>query len=280
MIRVVQTDLYAVIGHPVGHSLSPAMMNAAFDGLGLAAHYLAIEVDDLTAALRVLGDIGVRGLSVTIPHKETACQLAMKLDDTAAAIGAVNTLKRLNDQNGWEGINTDWLGAVRALRQVTSLSGKRALVVGAGGSARAVVYGLKREGATVTVTNRTPERGRALAAAFDSDFLALAEVPRRTFDILVQCTSVGLAGGLVTEVVPASIFHSGMVVMDLVYRPQWTPLLLAARDAGCTTLSGLDMLLFQGTAQFEWWFQRPAPLAPMRDALRRAFSKENHDSTH
>lgn len=267
MMRVVQSDLFAVIGHPVAHSLSPVMMNAAFAVLDLPAHYLALEVDELASALRLLADIGVRGLSVTIPHKEMACQQALKLDDTARAIGAVNTLRCVNDPVGWEGINTDWLGAVRALQQVTSLPGKRALVIGAGGSARAVVYGLKREGAAVSVTNRTPERGESLAAAFQAEFVSLAEVPRQRFDILVQCTSVGLTGGAISEVLPPSVFHPEMVVMDLVYRPLWTPFLLAARGAGCVTVSGLDMLLLQGAAQFEWWLQRPAPIASMKDAL-------------
>jgi shikimate dehydrogenase len=273
MIRVVQSDLYGVIGHPVGHSLSPAMMNAAFASLGLAAQYLALDLDDLPRDLPALADMGARGLSVTIPHKETAVQLAAQLDDTARVIGAVNTLKRLGDADGWEGINTDWLGAVRALEQVTSLAGKRALVIGAGGSARAVVYGLQRQGAAVTVTNRSPERGETLAAALQCDFAPLAEASRGAFDVLVQCTSVGLAGGPSGEILPTSVFHPGMVVMDLVYRPRWTSFLLAARDAGCSTVSGLDMLLFQGVAQFEWWLGRPAPLAQMNDALLRAFSR-------
>ena len=162
---------------------------------------------------------------------------------------------------------------MRALEQVTSLAGKRALVVGAGGSARAVVYGLQREGALVTVTNRSPERGETLAAAFECDFVPLADAPRRSFEVLVQCTSMGLAGGPSGEILPPSVFHTDMVVMDLVYRPRWTPFLLAARDAGCSTVSGLDMLLFQGVAQFEWWLGRPAPLAQMKDALLRAFSR-------
>ncbi len=280
MIHVVQSDLYAVIGHPVGHSLSPAMMNAAFAGLGLDAHYLAFDTDDCAGALRLLADLGVRGLSVTIPHKQTACQLAMKLDETAHAIGAVNTLKRLPDSGDWEGINTDWLGAVRALQQVTQLSGKRALVVGAGGSARAVVYGLMHEGAVVSITNRTPERGEALAETFQCGFVPIPETSQPCFDIVVQCTSVGLAGTPASELLPKSVLRSGMVVMDLVYRPRWTPFLTAARDVGCITVSGLDMLLFQGVAQFEWWLQRPAPLSQMKEALLRAFSRENHDSAH
>ncbi|HBD06699.1 MAG TPA: shikimate dehydrogenase [Syntrophobacteraceae bacterium] len=274
MIRVVQTDLFAVIGHPVAHSLSPVMMNAAFASLGLPAHYLALDVDDLAAALPMLAELGIQGLSVTLPHKELACELARKVDQTAREIGAINTLKRVDDPLGWEGINTDWIGAMRALQQVTSLADKRALVIGAGGSARAVTYGLKRERAEVVITNRTAARGEALAEAFQCAFVPLAEVHRQPFDILVQCTSVGLSGSGNSDGIPLSVFCSGMVVMDLVYRPLWTPFLQAARDAGCVAVSGLDMLLYQGVAQFEWWWQRSAPVAQMQDALLRALNRE------
>ena len=280
MVRIVQTDLFAVIGHPVAHSLSPAMMNAAFACLGHPAHYLALEVDDLTPALRLLADMGVRGLSVTLPHKENACQLALKVDETARSIGAVNTLRRMDDPVGWEGINTDWIGAVRALQQVTPLAGKRALVIGAGGSSRAVVYGLKRHEAVVTITNRTQARGQALAEAFGCEFLALGEVHLRSFDLLVQCTSVGLAGGEDVEVLAPSMFRPGMVAMDLVYQPLWTPFLVAARDAGCVAVSGLDMLLYQGVAQLEWWLQRPAPVTDMQDALLRALNRKSQVDSH
>jgi shikimate dehydrogenase len=154
------------------------------------------------------------------------------------------------------------------------LGGKVVIVIGAGKMSTLAARHLRAAGVTeIMVTNRSPERGETLAAALQCDFAPLAEAPRCSFDVLVQCTSVGLAGGPSGEILPVSVFHPGMVVMDLVYRPRWTPFLLAARDAGCATVSGLDMLLFQGVAQFEWWLGRPAPLAQMKDALLRAFSR-------
>ncbi len=268
IIRPVQKEfLFAVIGNPVRHSLSPAMMNAAFKALGLPAVYLAVEVDGLDDALDAFAKMGFRGLSVTIPHKEDAFRLAGEVDETASAIGAVNTLRW--GGSCWEGRNTDCVGMVRALEAVDSLEGRRAVVIGAGGAARAVVYGLGRKGAMVTVSNRTTSRGEALAEAFGADFVPLDELGRRDFDVVVQCTSVGLAGNAAGALVPESFFHPGMVVMDIVYRPVWTLFLLSAKSAGCKVVSGLDMLLYQGAAQLEWWLGKPAPLSVMSDALTR-----------
>lgn len=280
MIRSVQTDLFAVIGNPVKHSLSPAMMNAAFKSLNIPAVYLALQVDDFQEDMETLFKMGFQGLSVTLPHKETAFREAVEVDATARAIGAVNTLRRC--ANGWEGRNTDWLGATLALSRATSLEGKPVLVLGAGGVARAVVYGLKREGALVTVSNRSIERGEALAEAFQCAFIPLSALnfPRRDLDfqIVVQCTSVGLMGAQSAPLLPQSFFHSAMTVMDTVYRPFWTPFMLSAQKAGCKLVSGSEMLLYQGVAQLEWWLDRTLPVPEgvqvMRDSLARVLSHE------
>ncbi len=237
MIRPVQKDLYAVIGNPVDHSLSPVMMNAVFEALKIPAVYLALQVDDLAEDLTTLAKLGIRGLSVTIPHKESAYRLAVNVDEPSQAMGAVNTLRLQG--NRWEGRNTDWIGAITALHDkmdhleppmhreappanhtdspelivtpthhsspITRHSSlvthhcftdNHALIIGAGGVARAVAYGLKREGAAITVSNRGIERGEALARAFSCNFIPLSELPHAkgggTFDIIVQCTSVGL----------------------------------------------------------------------------------------
>ena len=278
MITPAQEELYAVIGNPVRHSLSPTMMNAAFRALGVAAHYTAFAVEHLAEALQLLSQTGFRGLSVTLPHKEEACRWATQLDETARSIGAVNTLRRQGDH--WEGRNTDWIGAVQALRQVTEVRGRNALVIGAGGSARAVIYGLKRQGARVTVSNRTAQRGAELAAAFQCHFLPFQDLQEQSYEILVQCTPLGMEGTASAEALPGFPLSSQMVVMDLVYRPYWTPFLKRARDAGCQVVSGLDMLLYQGVAQFEWWFAQPAPVAVMKEALWTALARENNDSTY
>lgn len=283
MIKPVQSDLFAVIGNPVKHSLSPAMMNAAFKSLNISAQYVALEVDELKEDLQTISKMGVRGLSVTLPHKEAAFRQAFEIDDTAREIGAVNTL-RLRRDGGWDGRNTDWIGANRALGQVTALNGKQALVIGAGGVARAVVYGLRREGASVTVSNRSIERGRSLADAFNCDFLALSDLNRPgrnvwpDFDIIVQCTSVGLVGKQAAPLVPDSFFKKDMTVMDTVYRPLLTPFMLSAKEAGCRLVSGSEMLLFQGVSQLEWWLGREVPadsgVKVMREALARALKDE------
>lgn len=284
MIQPAQGDLFAVIGNPVKHSLSPTMMNAAFRSLGIPAVYLALQLDALPGDLDTLWNVGFQGLSVTLPHKEAAFLTAVGVDETARAIGAVNTLRRCAE--GWEGFNTDWIGATRALRRVIDPAGKRALVLGAGGGARAVVYGLKREGAEVTVANRTAERGEALAGAMHCAFLPLSELTRcrggidaePAFDILVQCTSVGLAGVPSEPLLPDAFFHSSMTVMDTVYRPFQTPFVRSARKAGSKVVPGSEMLLYQGVAQLEIWLGRSIPESGgaqvMRDALEEVLTHE------
>lgn len=262
MIKPVQRELYAVIGNPVSHSLSPLMMGAAFEALGHPAVYLALEVDAFEEDLGVLTAVGLRGLSVTLPHKLEAFRLAVERDETAEAIEAVNTLRR--EGTGWQGRNTDWLGAILALKQVTALERKKALVLGAGGVARAVVYGLMREGARVTVANRDEARGRRLAEGFGCSFVPLdalrAEPTARRFDVVVQCTSVGLMKSGSVSLVPDSFFRAGMAVMDTVYRPAWTDFLLSAKAAGSAVVRGSEMLIYQGVAQLEWWLGKSMPL--------------------
>lgn len=282
MIKPVQTELYAVIGNPVAHSLSPVMMNAAFRSMNVPATYLALQADELPDDLETLARFGFRGLSVTLPHKELAYRLADHVDDMARTIGAVNTLMR--EGSSWIGCNTDWLGATKALRRVTELEGKDALILGAGGAARAVAFGMKREGARVTVANRCVEKGKALAKSFRCDFIPLAILDRarfdRHFDVVVQCTSVGLQGTIPTVLVSDSFFEPGMVVMETVYRPLRTPFLNAAKRAGATIVHGTDMLVYQGVAQLEWWLSRPIPefpcVAAMKEAIHEVLSKEKN----
>lgn len=272
MIKPVQTELYAVIGNPVAHSLSPVMMNAAFRSMNVPAVYLALQADELAEDLESLSRFGFRGLSVTLPHKELAYRLADDVDDMAKAIGAVNTLKRAGPS--WIGCNTDWMGATQALRQATELEGKNALILGAGGAARAVAFGLKRGGAQVIISNRCVERGKALAKAFHSEFIPLGRLDRARhdwrFDVVVQCTSVGLPGTPSTALVDESFFQPGMVVMETVYRPLRTPFLAAAEKAGATIVHGIDMLVYQGVAQLEWWLSRPIPESPCVSAMKQA----------
>ncbi len=277
MIRPEQKRLFAVIGNPVRHSLSPVMMSAAFKALDISALYTAFYVDELEADLNVLHKTGFSGLSVTIPYKEMACRLAEEIDETAREIGAANTLRRTD--RGWEGLNTDWAGALRALSAAVEVKGRRALILGAGGAARAVAYGLKRAGASITISNRCVERGKVLSRELGCSFIALNSLEKagNDFDIAVQCTSVGLPGTQARPLVSESFFKPEMTVMDIVYRPRWTPFSRTAKDAGCTIVSGLDMLLYQGVAQLEWWLERPIPETPAIAAMRQALEEASND---
>lgn len=280
MIRPEQKELFAVIGNPVRHSLSPVMMSAAFQAMEIPALYAALYLDDLAEDLEVLHKMRFCGLSVTLPYKEMACRLAMEIDETAESIGAVNTLRRT--KWGWQGCNTDWLGALRALNRAAQLEGRKALILGAGGAARAVAFGLTKAGAAVTVSNRCVERGRVLSKHFRSDFIPLSELEqtKEVFDVVVQCTSVGLEGNRAEKLVPDSFFRPEMTVMDIVYRSRWTRFSRAAKDAGCAVVSGLEMLLYQGAAQLEYWLGKPVPedpvIAAMREAVEKAAENENH----
>ncbi|MGO9021819.1 MAG: shikimate dehydrogenase [Syntrophobacteraceae bacterium] len=273
MIRPEQKKLFAVIGNPVRHSLSPVMMSACFKALNVPALYAAFYVDELDSDLKLLHKTGFSGLSVTIPYKEMACRLAEQIDKTAEEIGAANTLRRTN--LGWEGLNTDWIGALRALSALVDVSGRSALILGAGGAARAVAYGLQRAGAVVTISNRCVERGKVLSRQIKSNFIPLKVLAKvvRDFDIVVQCTSVGLEDTEASPIVFDSFFRPEMTVMDIIYSPRRTAFSRAACDAGCTVVSGLDMLLYQGAAQLEWWLGRPVFETPAIEAMRQALEE-------
>ncbi len=277
MIRPEQNRLFAVIGNPVRHSLSPIMMNAAFRAMGMPAMYTAFYVDELASDLNLLHKIGFSGLSVTIPYKEMTCRLAEEIDETAEEIGAVNTLRRTN--LGWQGRNTDWLGALHALSRVCEVGGRNALILGAGGAARAVAYGLNRAGANVTISNRCIERGLTLSKEVRGEFIPLDSLDGNgpNYEIIVQCTSVGLEGQRSRPLVSDSFFNPNMTVMDIVYRPRWTEFSKMAKAAGCKIVSGLDMLLYQGVAQLEWWLGHQIPDKPAITAMREALEEAAGD---
>ncbi len=258
-----QTRLYGIIGHPVRHSLSPAMHNAAFRERGVNAVYLAFDCRDVAAALAGVRGLGIGGLSVTIPHKEAVMAHLDEVDPMARRIGAVNTV--VNRDGRLLGLNTDWIGAVKALEEVTGLRGRRVVVLGAGGSARAVVAGLSQAGAEVHVANRTVERARELAQAWRATWSGL-DAPLQG-EILVNTTSVGMAPAVEAIPVPPQVAGRFGVVMDIVYSPLETRLLTAAREAGAVAVNGLRMLLHQAVAQFEAWTGLPAPVEVMEQAL-------------
>ena len=259
------TEIYGIMGNPVSHSLSPAMHNAAFQHLGLNKVYVPFATEEAATALNAFRALGVKGVSVTIPHKQVLIPYLDKIDPVAAKIGAVNTLVI----RGAEvyGCNTDWLGANAALQQFTPLTGKKVLLLGAGGAARAIGFGLLEAGACLTLASRTPSTGQALAEVLGCPWLPLGAVASGQADILVNATSIGMGKNHEQSPIASQNLAAYRWVMDIVYAPLETRLLREAKAAGCQTINGLAMLLYQGVAQFELWTGLPAPLEIMRQAL-------------
>jgi len=265
-----KTELYGIIGNPVRHSMSPAMHNAAFADLGMNRVYVPIEVCDVEQGITGLRALGFRGISVTVPHKEAVIPFLDEIDPVAKKIGAVNTLDFRKHENGQiivRGFNTDWVGANTALAEKVNLQKSRVLVIGAGGSAKAVGFGLIEAGAEVIIANRTVETGKALADLLGCAFVPLEEVTSVSADVLINTTSVGMEPDYEGIVVPPSLLSGFSVVMDIVYAPLETRLLREAKAVGCQTIDGLAMLLYQGIAQFELWTKEKAPQDVMRLAL-------------
>jgi shikimate dehydrogenase len=256
------TTLVGVLGFPVGHSRSPAMMNAGFRELGLDWRYVRLPVgpDRFDEIVRALPGSGYRGANVTIPHKLAAHDLADERTEAAAAIGAANTLSF--EDGRILGDNTDAGGLVDALGG--GLEGAGALVLGAGGTGRAAVWALREAGADVGVWNRTPERAAELAAEFGVRHVARPEPA----SVLVNATSLGMRG----EDLPAELGLDGFepeLVADVVYGGEPTALCRWGEQRGARVVDGLEMLLSQGARSFEGWTGRPAPLEVMRREVRR-----------
>lgn len=260
-----KTRLFGILGHPVSHSLSPAMQNAAFQFCGLNNVYVAFDVTDVPKAINGIRALGIGGASVTIPHKQAIIPLLDVIDPVAEKIGAVNTL--VNKEGIIHGYNTDWIGANKALGMVTDLTKSTVLLLGAGGAARAIGFGLQEKGATVILANRTISKGQALAKELNCKFCPLPEVDTLQVDTLVNTTSVGMTPNIDNTPVPQTVLENISAVMDIVYAPAETRLLREAKEVGCKTVNGTFMLLFQGVAQFELWTGHKAPVDVMQEKL-------------
>ncbi|CAG0909961.1 unnamed protein product [Cyprideis torosa] len=254
------------------------MHNAAFAHLGIDSVYLPFPVYDLAAAIQGIRGLNICGASVTIPHKERVLSMLDMVDEQARRIGAVNTivLQAPAEEGGagrLHGYNTDMLGAILPLEEKIGLSGIRVCLLGAGGAARAIGFGLMGRGAQVVLCSRTAKRGRALAEELGCPWLPLHEADQLQGEVLVNATSVGMSP--LQEKIPVrkEMVARFKVVMDIIYTPSPTILLKEAKAAGCTVIGGLEMLLYQGVAQFELWTGREAPVALMRQALQEASEK-------
>ena len=297
------TKVYGVIGDPIGHSLSPLIHNQAFRSAGLNCVYVPFRVPrpELTTFLKDFEAIPVRGYSVTIPHKEAVVAAANHQDEAVIETQAANTLVRETD--GLHAYNTDYQGFLDALtvhyrsrEQQTEPSphaegvmetprgrpmdflgsspvhDKTVLVLGAGGVARAVIHALRHEGALVTITNRTPERGLTLAEEVGCRNIDWAARHSVICDILVNCMSVGMHPNLDEMPVHPSFLKPGMTVFDAIYTPETTLLVKEARDRGCHVITGVQLFVRQAALQFQLFTGRPAPLDLMHKAVKRSLS--------
>ncbi len=258
--------VFAVFGDPVAHSLSPVMHTSAFLHAGLDNYYLAIRVSSIADAMQAVRALDIRGVSITLPHKIGVMACLDELDDMAQRIGAVNTI--VNRAGRLYGYNSDWQGAAAALAEKTAINGRQVAVIGAGGAARAVAFGIRKKGGQVTILNRSRQRGEKLAAELDAEFMPLQEVKKLACEIVINATSVGMTPHQDASPIAPSALQKEMVVMDVVYTPMKTRLLAAAEALGCTTIDGLGMFVYQGAAQFELWTGTEAPVDIMRRAVR------------
>jgi shikimate dehydrogenase len=270
------TNIVGLIGHPVEHSFSPPMHNAAFDELGMDYAYVAFDVnpEDLSSAIEGAKSLNIKGFNVTIPHKIEVMQYLDELDEVADLIGAVNTI----DFKNMKGYNTDGIGAIRAIEEVTSIKNKDVIVAGAGGASRAISFYLAKFGAaSITILNRNVERAQSLAGDVlasdligdvNADSISKIDNLLGDADILVDTTPLGMHPHIDDEpVAAAEDMHEDLVVFDAVYNPNETVLLSEAIKAGAKPVYGIKMLLYQGAESFRIWTGRDAPVSVMEKAL-------------
>jgi shikimate dehydrogenase len=264
-------DEYFLIGGDVAHSISPCLHAMLLESLGIRARYraIALQGDELARWMKGPGREAA-GMNVTFPHKERILAMLDEIEPIARSIGAVNTV--VNASGALVGHNTDWVGAMRALEPHIELRGSSALVIGAGGAARAIVHGLIMRGASVTVANRTPERALALAAELGCAACPLSALPLA--DILVNATNAGMHPAEGEVPVPAAALANARIVLDIVYTPRRTRLLKEADAAGCITVEGVDMLIHQAIESLFLWTGRRVDPAFAKACALRCLGKE------
>jgi shikimate dehydrogenase len=261
---------YALFGNPVAHSLSPLMHNAAYEAMGIAAHYEAHLVERLETAVRMIRERPIAGVSVTLPVKEAMMTFLDSVDEDVRAIGAVNTIT--NEDGRLRGSNTDWKGLAAALRERLSLEGKTVAILGAGGAARAAVYGILHERGIPVIFSRNPEKGESLARRFRCDARPLEDLGTIQAEILVNTTPVGMHP--MERETPAERHHLARFrwVMDTVYTPLETRLLREAKSEGCRVITGLPMFVCQGAEQIRIWTGLEPPVALMEWVVKKALT--------
>ena len=277
------TNIVGLIGHPVEHSFSPPMHNAAFDELGMDYAYVAFDVNpnDLKTAIEGAQSLNIKGFNVTIPHKVDVMQYLDELDEVARLIGAVNTI----DFKNLKGYNTDGIGAVKAIEEVTSIKNKNVVVAGAGGASRAISFYIAKYGAeSLTILNRNEAKAESLASDV-SDSGLIGEVAYESInaignymegaDVLIDTTPLGMHPNISDEpIVKADMMDEDLVVFDAVYNPNETVLIKEAIKANAKPVYGIKMLLYQGAESFKIWTGKTSPVDVMEKALRNTLNLE------
>ena len=277
------TNIVGLIGHPVEHSFSPPMHNAAFDALNMDYAYVAFDVNpnDLKSAIEGAESLNIKGFNVTIPHKVDVMQYLDDLDEVARLIGAVNTI----DFKNLKGYNTDGIGAVKAIEEVTSIKNKNVVVAGAGGASRAISFYIAKYGAeSLTILNRNEAKAESLASDV-SDSGLIGEVASDSInaignymesaDVLIDTTPLGMHPNINDEpIVKADMMDEDLVVFDAVYNPNETVLIKEAIKANAKPVYGIKMLLYQGAESFKIWTGKTAPVDVMEKALRNTLNLE------
>ncbi len=266
------TKVYGVAGNPIRSSLSPIMMNTAFRRETVNAVYLALQANKLSDLLKLVQEIPIQGLSVTMPLKQEIMAHLEKTDPLSAKIGACNTVLRAQDGKLY-GFNTDVAGITGPLEKRMSLRGAKVLVLGAGGAARAAVFGLRDKGAEVFILNRTAETAQKLARQGGAKTIKKDAVAKTTFDVILNATPVGMAGIKAPQLLEAKELNTKLV-FDLVYNPLETPLLRLARQKNIPIITGIEMFVQQGARQFEIFTGKPAPEEEMLRVVIHALRQQ------
>lgn len=264
-----KTIVCASLANPNRGSKSPVMHNAGFEALDLNFVYVAFEPEEkyLKDAIMGIRGLGIKGVSVSKPYKEEVIQFLDEIDPTAQVIGAVNTI--LNHENKLIGYNSDWIGAVRAIEQKVSIKNKKIVIVGAGGAAKAIAYGMKNSGGIVSIYNRSQERAEQLVKEFGLELGGNLEDLSKVedYDILINATSVGSYPNIDYSIIPEHILQEGKIVLDAVINPIDTLLIKRAQKKNCLVVNGLKMLIFQGAFQYKLFTGYDAPLEVMEKKL-------------
>jgi shikimate dehydrogenase len=266
-----EIKIFAVFGNPIAHSLSPLMHQAALDRMGLKARYVPFCVKDIGRAVEGIRGLDIQGVSVTLPFKTEVMQYLDEVDEDALRIGAVNTIR--NCQGRLTGLNTDWLGFVLSLKEGLEIKGQKFAVLGAGGAARGIIYGLIQEGGHPIILNRTLSKAQRLGEEFGCPFFPLSEKERIEADCLINTTSLGMAPDQGISPFPNELLNRFPWVVDIIYNPLQTRLLKEAEEAGCRTLSGLGMFVHQGAEQLKIWTGLEPPQVYMREVVAAELRK-------